>query len=155
MELWMQWWNVVSKLRPACSRLRSFLWFSVCMAGMTVRSDLQGATSVVRALGLKESSYDRILDFFHSKALDLPVLTRTWVALLLKIHPAILRVNGRLLLVGDGIKAPKSGKKMPAVKLLHQESASNTKPSYIMGHSLQAIAMLAGAFESVFAVPLA
>ena len=154
MELWIQWWNVVSQLRPACSRVRSFLWFSVCMAGMTVRSDLMGATSVVRALGLKESSYDRILDFFHSKALDLPVLTRTWFALLLKIHPAILRVNGRLLLVGDGIKAPKSGKKMPAVKLLHQESASNTKPSYIMGHSLQAIAMLAGALESVFAVPL-
>jgi len=65
-----------------------------------------GRTSVVRALGLRESSYDRILDFFHSGALDLEVLTRTWVALLLKVHPAILRVNGRLLLVGDGIKAP-------------------------------------------------
>jgi len=155
MELWMEWWNVVSQLRPACSRLRTFLWFSVCMAGMTVRSDLQGATSIVRALGLKESSYDRILDFFHSKALDLEVLTRTWVKLLLKVHPSIFRVNGRLLLVGDGIKAPKSGRKMPAVKLLHQESESNTKPAYIMGHSLQAVAILAGAFESVFAVPLA
>ena len=155
MELWMEWWSVVSQLRPACSRLRTFLWFSLCMAGMTVRSDLRGATSVVRALGLKESSYDRILDFFHSKALDLEVLTKTWVKLLLKIHPAVLRVNGRLLLVGDGIKAPKSGRKMPAVKLLHQESESNTKPAYIMGHSLQAVAILAGAFESVFAVPLA
>jgi hypothetical protein len=154
MELWMHWWNVVSQLRPACSRVRSFLWFSLCMAGVTVRSDQRGATSIVRALGLKESSYDRILDFFHSKALDLPRLTRTWVALLLKIHPAILRVNGRLLLVGDGIKAAKSGRKMPAVKLLHQESESNTKPTYIMGHSLQAVAILAGTLESVFAVPL-
>jgi|GEM_PF-1088531 hypothetical protein len=107
MELWMRWWSVVSQLSPACSRLRSFLWFSVCMVGMTVRSDLRGATSMVRALGLKESSYDRILDFFHSKALNLEVLTRTWVTLLLKVHPAIFRVNGRLLLVGDGIKAPK------------------------------------------------
>ena len=83
------------------------------MAGMTVRSDLQGSTSIVRALGLMESSYDRILDFFHSNALDLHILTRTWVALLLKIHPAILRVNGRLLLVGDGIKVAKSGRKFP------------------------------------------
>jgi hypothetical protein len=33
-----------------------------------------------------------------------------------------VRVNGRLILVGDGIKAPKRGKKMPAVKLLHQQS---------------------------------
>ena len=155
MELWIRWWNVVAQLRPACSRLRSFLWFSTCMAGITVRSDLRGVTSVVRAMGLKESSYDRILDFFHGSALDLEVLTRTWVALLLKVHPAILRVNGRLLLVGDGIKVAKSGRKMPAVKLLHQESESNTKPSYIMGHSLQAVAILAGALESVFAVPLA
>ena len=154
MELWIEWWNVVAQLRPACSRLRSFLWFSTCMAGMTVRSDLRGVTSVVRAMGLKESSYDRILDFFHGNALDLEVLTRTWVALLLKVHPAILRVNGRLLLVGDGIKVAKSGRKMPAVKLLHQESESNTKPPYIMGHSLQAVAILAGALESVFAVPL-
>jgi hypothetical protein len=77
------------------------------MAGMTVRSDLRGATSLVRTLGLKESSYDRILDFFHSKALNLEVVTRTWVTLLLKIHPAIFPVNGRLLLVRDGIKSPK------------------------------------------------
>ena len=97
MELWMQWWNVVSQLRPACSRLRSFLWFTACMAGMTVRSDLRGATSVVRALGLRESSYDRILDFFHSGALDLEVLTRTWVALLLKVHLHYLLAQEYLL----------------------------------------------------------
>jgi hypothetical protein len=154
MELWIQWWNVVWLLRPTCSRLRSFLWFSACLAGMTIRTDLLGVTSVVRALGLEAVCYDRILDVFHSKALNLVTLTRTWVALLLKIHPAILRVNGRLLLVGDGLKTAKSGRKMPAVKLLHQESDSNTKPAYIMGHSLQAIAILAGAMESVFAIPL-
>jgi hypothetical protein len=44
---------------------------------------------------------------------------------------------------------------MPAVKLLHQESDSNTKPEYIMGHSLQAVSLLARAADSVFAVPLA
>ena len=44
---------------------------------------------------------------------------------------------------------------MPGVKLLHQESDANTKPEYIMGHSCQATAILVGAQESVFAVPLA
>ena len=44
---------------------------------------------------------------------------------------------------------------MPAVKLLHQESDSNTKPEYIMGHSCQAAALLVGALQSVFAVPVA
>jgi hypothetical protein len=44
---------------------------------------------------------------------------------------------------------------MPGVKLLHQESESNTKAEYIMGHSFQAVAVLVQAAQSVFAVPLA
>jgi hypothetical protein len=55
--------------------------------------------------------------------------------------------TGRLVLVGDGIKIPKRGKKMPAVKLLHQQSESNTKPEYIMGHSLQAVGLLVHAAQ--------
>ncbi len=43
---------------------------------------------------------------------------------------------------------------MPAVKLLHQESDNVTKPSYIMGHSTQAVSLLARAAVSLFAVPL-
>ena len=57
--------------------------------------------------------------------------------------------------MGDGIKIPKCGRKMPAVKLLHQQSESNTKPNYITGHSLQAVSLLVHAASSVFAVPLA
>jgi len=44
---------------------------------------------------------------------------------------------------------------MPGVKLLHQQSESNNKPEYIMGHSLQAVSLLVHAAASVFAVPLA
>ncbi len=44
---------------------------------------------------------------------------------------------------------------MPAVKLLHQESESNTKAEYIMGHSFQAVSILMQANISVLAVPLA
>jgi hypothetical protein len=44
---------------------------------------------------------------------------------------------------------------MPAVKLLHQQSESNTKPEYIMGHSMQAVGLLVHAAKSVFSVPLA
>jgi DDE superfamily endonuclease len=38
---------------------------------------------------------------------------------------------------------------------LHQQSESNTKPEYIMGHSLQAVSLLVHAAQSFFAVPLA
>ena len=143
--LWRHWWNLVCQLRPACSRTRTFLWMMTALAGMTVRTDLLGVTSMVRALGLRSIYYDRILDFFHSSALDLDTLTRTWRYLVFKAHPGILRVEGRPVLVGDGIKIAKAGRKMPAVKRLHQASESNTKPEYIFGHSCQAVAVLAQA----------
>ena len=94
---------------------------------MTVRKDLLGVTSIVRALGLEPACYDRLLDFFHSAALDLNKLTRAWCALVFRLDPGILRVNGRPVLVGDGIKVAKAGRKMPGVKKLHQQSESNNK----------------------------
>ena len=64
-------------------------------------------------------------------------------------------VGERLVCLADGIKAPKEGRKMPAVKLLHQQSRSNTKPEHIMGHSFQAVSLLVQAPAGhVAAVPL-
>jgi hypothetical protein len=154
MELWLCWWNMIWQLRPVFSRLRTFLWFATCVAGLTVRSDLLGVTSIVRALGLHAKFYDNLLENFHSEGIKLKKLTVLWARLVLKQFSGILRVNGRLVIIGDGIKIPKSGKKMPGVKLLHQQSDSNTKPEYIMGHSFQAISILVEAASSVFAVPL-
>jgi DDE superfamily endonuclease len=153
--LWNHWWNLVCELRPACARTRTFLWMSLCLAGITTRKDLLGVTSIVRALGLEPACYDRLLDFFHSPALDLDKLTHAWSALLFRLDPGILRVNGRAVLVGDGIKVSKAGRKMPGVKKLHQQSESNSKPEYIFGHSCQAVALLTQALSSVFALPLA
>ena len=151
--LWDHWWKLVCELRSACARTRTFLWMAVCLAGMTTRKDMMGVTSIVRALGLKPFCYDRLLDFFHSPALDLNKLTRLWCALVFRAHPGVLRVNGRPVLIGDGIKVAKAGRKMPGVKKLHQQSESNTKPEYIFGHSCQAIAILTRALSSVLAIP--
>lgn len=153
--LWNDWWIMVCALRCACAREQTFLWMALCLAGMITRKELLGVTSIVRALGLEPACYDRLLDFFHSPALDLNKLTRAWCELVFRFHPAVLRVNGRPVLVADGLKIAKAGKKMPAVKKLHQQSDSNTKPEYIFGHSCQAIAVLTHALASVFAVPLA
>lgn len=155
MELWRVWWRWSSELRAACSRHRTFLWLMVVLMGFTVREDLLGVTSVVRALGLQPCCYGRMLDFFHTEALDLARLTRIWAATVLKMHPGLLRYNGRIVLVGDGTKVAKSGRKMPAVKKLHQSSESNSKPTWIMGHSCQAVSILAQGLSSVVAIPLA
>lgn len=155
MSLWTAWWNAIWLLRPAFSRLRTFMWFATAVAGLSVRTELLGVTSIVRALTLQPRSYDNLLDLFHSRAVQLDRLVTLWTRAVLRLFPAPPLVNGRRVLVGDGIKIPKSGKKMPAVKLLHQRSESNTKPQYIMGHSLQAVSLLVEAAQSVFAVPLA
>ena len=155
LSLWDSWWNVMQLLRPAFSRSRAFMWFATIVAGLTVRPDLRGVTSIVRAFNLRPNLYDRLLQNLHSSAVKLEYLSALWAQLVLRLFPSPVRVNGRLILVGDGIKIPKRGKKMPAVKLLHQQSDSCTKPEYIMGHSLQAVCLLVDAALSVFAVPLA
>jgi len=154
MKLWLEWLNIVSQLRPACSRLRTFLWLVTCIAGITIRSDILGITSIIRAMGLKNSYYDRLLDFFHSPSLNLDKLTHIWKSIVLRQISLLVQVNGRIILVGDGLKVPKCGKNMPAVKKLHQESGSNSKPDYFFGHSCQVIAVLLGRMKSIFAVPL-
>lgn len=156
MLLWLSWWNLVLGLRPAFSRSRAFLWFAAALAAFCVRSDLSGVTSFIRALGLRQPFYDRLVDFFHSPAVDMPKLTSLWTDLVLRVlKQQLFTVNGRLVLLADGIKAPKTGRKMPAVKKLHQESQNNSKPEFIFGHSCQAIAVVVKAAESYFALPLA
>ena len=155
MSLWMAWGNALWLLRPAFSRLRSFMWFATAVAGLTVRTELLGVTSIVRALKLQPHFYNKLLDNFHSSAVKLDWLSALWTQAVLRLFPRPLRVNGRRVLVGDGIKIPKRGKKMPGVKLLHQQSDSNTNLEFIMGHSLQAVSLLVEAAQSVFAVPLA
>lgn len=154
MQLWIYWWDAIRLLRPAFSRTRTFMWFVVCVAGLSVRTERLGVTSVIRALGLHQKFYDNLLDCFHSPGIKLDAMSALWTRLALKLFPSIVRVNNRMILVGDGIKVAKQGKKMPAVKLLHQASESNSKAEYIMGHSYQAVSLLTQAAGSVFAVPL-
>ena len=154
MQLWLIWWEAIYLLQPGFSRVRTFMWFSICVAGLTVRTDKHGVTSIVRALGLDGCFYDNLLDTFHSSAIKLDTLTKLWVKTVLRLFTNPVRFNERLVLVGDGIKVAKQGKKMPGVKSLHQESESNSKAEYIMGHSFQAVSLLCQAGKSVFAVPL-
>ena len=154
--LWTAFWRALQPLRPACARSATFLWLVVVLAGLCLRPDLAGVTSLVRGLGLSEASYYCLLHFFHSPALDLEHLTRLWQQTLQRLFRRhLVRVNGRAVVLVDGLKRPKEGKKMPGVKSLHQESRCNAKASFIMGHSLQAVAVLAQAAGVYLAVPVA
>jgi hypothetical protein len=124
------------------------------MVGFLVRPDLAGVTSFIRAGWLHEKAYRPLLHLFHTPALRLDTLTRLWVQLVLTLFQPVT-AGSRRVLIADGLKVPKEGRKMPAVKSLHTESGNNSKPPYIMGHSFQALSLLVrGGRGAVLAVPL-
>ena len=155
MLLWSELLRCLYALRPACARGRTFAWMVLVVAGFVARPDLAGVTSFVRAGWLKADVYRRLLALFHSPALRLPDLTHAWVRLALTLFRPVM-VGEHVVCLADGVKVPKEGKKMPAVKSLHVESANNSKPAFIMGHSFQAVSLLVHAGRAGFAaVPLA
>lgn len=153
-SLWPEWLDSVRQLRPACARARTFLEMTLALLGFSIRSDQAGVTSFVRAAWLQSRHYRRLLHLFHTPALDLNKLTTLWIGLVLRLFRPLC-MNDRPVLVADGLKVPKEGRKMPAVKKLFQQSEDNSKPDFIFGHSFEAIGLLVLApLGRVLCVPL-
>ena len=154
--LWLAWWRAVQRLRPACHRTTTFLWLAVVLAAFCLRPDLAGVTSLVRSLGLANGTYYCLLHFFHSPALPVEALTAAWLNTVRQLLARRwVRVNGRPVVLVDGLKRPKEGRKMPGVKSLHQESDCNAKAPFIMGHSCQAVALLVQGAGAALGLPMA
>lgn len=133
--------QVFFQLRPAFSRLRTAHWACLVVLGFCVRRDAAGVTSFVRAFHLNGSVYQSLLDSFSSHAVNLELLNRLWLKLCLNLFKPVL-VNNRIVFACDGIKAPKEGRRMPAVKLCHQSSTNNSKPEFVMAHSMQMLSLM-------------
>ena len=153
--LWITWFDIVWKLRPAFSRQQTFFWSVLVIMSFCIRQDLNGVTSFIRASWIAPKFYTCMTGFFHSTGVNLNQLTCLWSSLCLKIFSShLVKFNGKYVLLADGLKIPKEGKKMPGIKSHHQGSQNNSKPEYIMGHSFQAVSLLVKAADSFFAVPL-
>lgn len=146
----------LAPLRTAFFRSDTFVWFVLFILAMSCRRDTAGVTSMVRALSLKPAAYHAFLGMLASPAVDAQELTSAWVTTVLAMHEkTTVRVNGRHVLLGDGLKVPKEARKMPGVKALHQESNNNSKPPWVMAHSFQVLALLVGDPKgTTFATPL-
>lgn len=156
LVLWIAAWRAAQSLRPACHRRLTFLWLLTVLAALCLRPDLAGVTSLVRSLGLADGAYHCLLHFFHSTALPLSALTTCWLKTVHRLFQRrLVRIQGRPVAIVDGLKRPKEGRKMPAVKSLHQESSCNAKAPFIMGHSCQVIALLVQGLGTCLAVPIA
>jgi hypothetical protein len=145
--------EILSTFRTCFSRTAAFEWFVVIVVGLMVRSDHLGVTSIVRDLTLDPRHYESMLHFFRSSAWSLESLRLAWQRVVHRSAP-LLRVRGRVVLVGDGMKQAKEGRHMPGVKKLHQESENVSKGEYIFGHLFGAIGVLAGTQHKWFCLPL-
>ena len=93
LSLWGIWWSAILVLHPAFSRLRTFMWFVTAVAGLTVRVDVLGVTSIVRALNLRPRLYTKLLDHFHSSGIKLDRLSALWAQAVLELFPSPVRIN--------------------------------------------------------------
>ena len=74
--------------------------------GFIVRIDHCGASSFVRWLAIRPSLYTAMLSFFRARSWKLgPIMRRWWQIVLERCIP--VKIDGRLVLAGDGIKVSK------------------------------------------------
>ena len=71
MQLWLEWFKCVFKLRKACSRTKTFIWMAFALIGFSTLPDQLGVTGLARASFLKKKLYHNFLHLFHSTGLDL------------------------------------------------------------------------------------
>jgi hypothetical protein len=93
-----------------------------------------------------------MLNFFRSNAWQLRTLREWWLQSVF-LSGVIFDDFGMPVLVGDGTKKSKFGRKMPCVKRMSQQSG-NASRHYIFGHMFGAIGVLAGSLEKLFCIPL-
>jgi hypothetical protein len=140
-------------MRPAFTREATFSWFVCVFAGMILRTDDLGVTSIVRALALSPECYNSLLNFFRSSAWQASGLMERWWDWLIE-QEVVCRANGRLVLLGDHTKTPKDGRRIPAVSTLHQDSETGSKPAFFRGHHWGCVALLVKSAHKCFAAPL-
>lgn len=145
--------GIFADFRGCFSRKATFEWFVIIVVGLMLRSDHLGVTSIVRELSLSPKHYDGLLHFFRSSAWSLASLRDYWLRIVHRIAP-LMHVGERVVLVGDGVKQAKEGRRMPGVKKLHQESGNSSESEFIFGHLFGAIGILAGTAQKWFCVPL-
>lgn len=135
------------------SRKAAFRWFVIITIGLMLRSDKLGLTSVIRDLALGPDCYLPMLHFFRASSWSLDEIRQRWFSVVREYAP-LYKEGDFHVLVGDGVKQSKEGRRMPGVKKLFQESENSAKPQYIHGHMFGGLGILAGCSRSWACIPL-
>ncbi|MCF8107735.1 MAG: hypothetical protein K9J81_01960 [Desulfohalobiaceae bacterium] len=139
--------------RQCFSRTRPRLIFCMIVLGFIGSGVMVGVTSFCRFWGTGDLMCHKFRHFFRSKAWFLSNLISHWAAFVLKQGETVL-VQGRAVLLGDHTHVPKDGRRMPGVVSLHQQSETQSKPSYFRGHCVGALGLVVGTMALPFCLPL-
>jgi hypothetical protein len=159
LKIIMELNDMIGYFRPAFSRQKSFDNFKRILVGFILRDDIKGVTDFVRigydADENPNALYHRVDKFFRSSSFELNKLRDLWSLFLGKECNDAVVIDGRRVIIGDGVKQGKSGRKMPGVKRYSQSSESMAKPSMIWGHLFGAIGLLTGDLSGkMFCTPI-
>ncbi len=145
--------NALFFFRPVFSRNSPWLLFCMVIIGFIGATEMTGVTSFCRFWGLGANGYNALLHFFRSGAWSVTMIIIQWQTFVVAQQETVM-ADGRAVLAGDHTYVPKDGRKMPGVVTLHQDSATQSKPSYFRGHQWGSICMMIGTFAAAFGLPL-
>ena len=151
--MWKRIEEILEGFRKEFSHKAAYGWLIVLVIGLMIRTDKLGVTSVVRDLALRPESYESMMRFFRADSWGLSALQAAWLGIVAR-HAPLWKYQGRVVLIGDGTKQSKEGRKMPGVKRLKQESETQSKASYIYGHFWGCVGILIGTAEKPACLPL-
>ncbi|MCP4108950.1 MAG: transposase [Desulfobacteraceae bacterium] len=146
--------EALKSFRGIFSRNTSWVLFCMVILGFIGANEMIGVTSFCRFWGVGNSLYMAFLNFFRASSWSLPAILAQWGAFVMTQEVAVL-IQGRMVMIGDHTYVPKDGRRMPGVVSLHQNSETQSKPSYFRGHCWGAIALVAGSTAAPYCLPLA
>jgi len=145
--------KILYNFKSCFSRHSAYQWFVIIIIGLMIRSDKLGTTSIIRDLALNPKLYETMNHFFRASSWKLKCIRLKWFQVVAS-HAPLYKEDGYTILIGDGVKQAKEGRRMPGVKKLFQESENSSKPEYIFGHMFGGIGVLAGNISKWFCIPL-
>jgi len=145
--------HALESFQHVFSRTSTWLLFCAIVIGFMGAGEMIGVTrSVVSGYWMK-TVITACSIFFRSESLSLWDLAKRLANIVLNQDKTV-KVAERAVLLAIIPRSLKDGRKMPGVVSIHEESETQSKPSYFRGQCWGALGLLIGTLSACFCCPL-